>query len=264
MLFAEPLKQLDRVTLVKLGRNKLLKWQLKYYWELVFFMSLVVPAIIGYLVGGTLFWAYTGFLFIALGRALQQQATFCVNSLCHYVGKRKYQNGTAGDIWWMALFLLGENWHNFHHAFPSDYRNGHKWYHFDVHKWIIYALYKLGFAWDLDVTPEVRIAAKVKETSESVVNDRKEKLTMLQQKANELREHLAKKFSELESSSSGLKNQVQKSFIDMHASLTRLVEQIQVAYEHPSAMIVDRASEKLKVAEDKVYRICGQWLSLKA
>jgi DnaJ-class molecular chaperone len=64
---------------------------------------------------------------------VQQQVTFFVNSLCHFVGTQKYTNGTSRDIWWLALLLLGENWHNFHHAFPSDYRNGHKWHQFDVH-----------------------------------------------------------------------------------------------------------------------------------
>lgn len=103
-------------------------------------MNTIMPALVGYLI--------------------EQHATFSVNSLCHFVGSKKYYKGTTGDIWWMALFLLGENWHNFHHAFPLDYRNGVKWYYFDVHKWIINVMSKLGLAWNLEVTPEIRIQAK--------------------------------------------------------------------------------------------------------
>ena len=262
MLVHEDYKQIDRVTMVKLGRNQMLKWQLKYYWELAIFMSLVVPAIVGFAVYGTMFGAYTGFLFIGLGRALQQQATFCVNSLCHFVGKKKYQHGTAGDIWWMALFLLGENWHNFHHAFPSDYRNGHKWYHFDVHKWIIYGLHKLGLITDLETTPEVRIGAKMKETREAFANECKEELSALQNKANQLTDHMAKKFAELESSSANMKQQARKSFLDMQESLKKLAEQIQAASEHPSRGIVKMVRSKLKATENKVYELCNKGLSI--
>src|ERR1700677_5111354 len=72
MLVHEDYNQFDRATIVKLGRHEWLKWQLKYYWYLTVFMSLVVPGIVGFAIYGTLFGAYTGFLFIGLGRALQQ------------------------------------------------------------------------------------------------------------------------------------------------------------------------------------------------
>lgn len=264
MLVHEDYKQIDRVTMVKLGRNEMLKWQLKYYWELAIFMSLIVPAIIGFIVYGTLLGAYAGFLFIGLGRALQQQGTFCVNSLCHVVGKRLYQHGTARDIWWMGLFLLGENHHNYHHAFPSDYRNGHKWYHFDVHKWIIYGLYKLKLISDLEVTPEVRIIAKMQDTREAFANDRKEELSLLRNKANQLSDHIAKQFAELEASSANLKQQARKSFLDMQEYLKKLGEQIQKASEHPSASIIRVIRAKLRSAEEKVYDLCNHRLQIKA
>jgi len=257
MLFHEDNKQISRVTMVKLGRSAWIKWQMQYYWELAIFMNLVVPAVLGFLVGGTLFWAYTTFLFIGLGRALQQQATNCVNSLCHFVGKKEYQYGTAGDIWWMAPFLLGENWHNFHHAFPSDYRNGHKWYHFDVHKWIIYGLCKLGLASDLDITQEVRIKAKMNETAEAIKNNRKEELTLLQTKAQNLMELISKKFGNMETSSVNLKNQVQKSFLDLQESLKKLMEQAQAAAESPSEGIIKAIKSRLLAAENKVYELCN-------
>jgi stearoyl-CoA desaturase (delta-9 desaturase) len=47
------------------------------------------------------------------------------------------------------LVTLGEGYHNYHHAFPRDYRNGAKWYNVDPSKWLIYGLFRLGLAGEL-------------------------------------------------------------------------------------------------------------------
>lgn len=57
----------------------------------------------------------------------------------------------------MALFTFGEGYHNYHHEFQSDYRNGVKAWQFDPTKWTIWALNKLGLASDLRRVPEERI-----------------------------------------------------------------------------------------------------------
>lgn len=166
MIFnAHQKKEIDRRAIVKLGRNKVVLWQFKNYWKIAIFMNTVVPLIIGWAIGGTLMYAISAFIFMGAGRALQQQATFCVNSFVHIqrFGTKKYYYGTARDIWWMFPFLLGENYHNFHHAFANDYRNGHKWYHADGHKWIIALMAKVGLAKDLVVTSDVRIKSMASE-----------------------------------------------------------------------------------------------------
>ncbi|XVN43344.1 MAG: fatty acid desaturase [Candidatus Rickettsia vulgarisii] len=258
MIIGGSYKSIDRITMVKHGRNKILKWQLKYYWEISIFMNSLFPMLIGYLIGGTLISAYAGFLFIGCGRALQQHATFCVNSLCHFTGSKKYYKGTAGDIWWMALFLLGENWHNFHHAFPSDYRNGIKWYHFDVHKWIIYAMSKLGLAWNLECTDKVRIEAKMKETSAYLIEGRKQQLGLLQSKIDQLVEHIYLKLQELENSSISIKDQLYKSFLEIQESLKKQAEQLQSSIqltEKSSEQLLKIAQKKLKDTEAAVYSL---------
>ncbi|NRB10063.1 MAG: fatty acid desaturase [Rickettsiaceae bacterium] len=224
-------KSIDRVTMVKLGKNRLLRWQLKYYWQLALLMNTIFPALIGGILGiiyGREFLpsAFTGFLFIGLGRALQQEITFFVNSLCHFMGTKEYTKGTAGDIWWLAFFLLGENWHNFHHAFPSDYRNGHKWYQTDVHKWIIYMMSKLGMAWDLKITASNRIEAKVSQTIELIKKSRQQKFEILQNRLNELVKTLQEKFNELEDSSNLIKDKMQKSYIKAQNNLANLKDQL--------------------------------------
>jgi len=180
-------KHIDRLTMAKLGKNKLLIWQLKYYGQIAVFMNLVLPLTIGFAIGGTLVSAAAGFIFMGLGRAFQQQMTFCVNSLCHFIGTKNYYAGTARDIWWLFFLLLGENWHNFHHAFANDYRNGHKWYHFDIHKWIIYGMEKCGLAWDLVRTSEERIKVKMQLTKDSITSDIASNLKIFEQKAEHIK-----------------------------------------------------------------------------
>lgn len=160
MLFNKPELNKGGLT-ATLRKNQLLVWQFRHYWELLVLTNLLIPIIIGFLVMPNLQGALSGFIFMGLARALQQQMTFCVNSLLHFIGTHKYARGTAGDVWWLSILLLGENWHNFHHAFPSDYRNGHKLYHFDVHKWIIGLLAKLGLAWDVISTSKERIQTRL-------------------------------------------------------------------------------------------------------
>ena len=46
----------------------------------------------------------------------------------------------------MALFTFGEGYHNFHHEFQHDYRNGVKPWQFDPTKWMIWFLSKLRLA----------------------------------------------------------------------------------------------------------------------
>jgi hypothetical protein len=57
----------------------------------------------------------------------------------------------------MAVLAFGEGYHNYHHSFPFDYRNGIKRWHFDPAKWFIYLLSKVGLAYDLRRAPEAAI-----------------------------------------------------------------------------------------------------------
>ena len=72
------------------------------------------------------------------------QATFSINSLAHLVGTRRYdQRSSARDSTLTALVTFGEGYHNFHHRFPFDYRNGVRWWHYDPAKWLIWTMARL-------------------------------------------------------------------------------------------------------------------------
>ena len=59
-------------------------------------------------------------------------ATFCINSLAHVVGRRRYVTGDdSRNNWLLAIFTMGEGWHNNHHAFQSSVRQGFRWWEYD-------------------------------------------------------------------------------------------------------------------------------------
>ena len=77
-------------------------------------------------------------------------------------------NTSARDSWYMALFTFGEGYHNYHHKFQWDYRNGIKWYSFDPSKWIIKLLSYFKITFNLRKASEQNIIkAKI-----STLNDK--------------------------------------------------------------------------------------------
>jgi len=107
-----------------------------------------------------------GLLVVGFLRAgLLLQATFCVNSLAHMVGTRRFDLRTsARDSVATALVTFGEGYHNFHHGFPYDYRNGLKWWQFDPSKWLIRFLARLGLATSLRTASADNVAAAIERT----------------------------------------------------------------------------------------------------
>lgn len=135
--------------------DSLVTFQHKHYLALALVFGAVLPFCLGLLWGDP--W---GALLVAgfLRLVLQWHATFSVNSFTHMIGKQPYSTrGTARDSFIAALITMGEGYHNFHHKFQADYRNGIRWYHFDPTKWWVYCLSKVGMTRDLRRTPKERI-----------------------------------------------------------------------------------------------------------
>lgn len=127
-------------------KDRWIVWQDRYYLPIVF-SGLALPAIIGFFHRG---WvgAISAFLVAGILRTfVVLNSTFCINSICHLWGNQPY--GTANssrDSWLISWITFGEGYHNYHHTYPKDYRNGPKWYNFDPSKWLIYTLSLLGLA----------------------------------------------------------------------------------------------------------------------
>lgn len=130
-------------------KDPLLVWQERYYVPIVA-SGFLLTFVVGFLHGGWI-GAAGCFLLAGVGRMfLVLNSTFCINSVCHLWGSQPHGTGnTSRDCWWVSLITFGEGYHNYHHAYQRDYRNGPKWYNFDPSKWLIFSASKFGLADDL-------------------------------------------------------------------------------------------------------------------
>ena len=106
----------------------------------------VIVGVASYFVAG---WSgvVVGFLWSTV---LVWHATFCINSLAHLHGARRYLTGDQSrNNWLLAFFTLGEGWHNNHHASQASARQGFRWWEYDVTFYLLWLLEKVGLVWDL-------------------------------------------------------------------------------------------------------------------
>jgi stearoyl-CoA desaturase (Delta-9 desaturase) len=89
-----------------------------------------------------------------ISTVLLYHMTFTVNSLAHVWGKRRFlTNDDSRNNPVIALFTLGEGWHNNHHHFPSSARQGFYWWEIDLTYYGLKILSALGLIWDLRKVP---------------------------------------------------------------------------------------------------------------
>ena len=159
MLRDYPAAEVIEENIRDLDRDPLARWQSRYYWALSFSLNVLLTLLIGYLLGDAL----GGLLLLGFLRLFVcHHTTFFINSLAHYWGSRPYSDSyTARDNGVIALLTYGEGYHNFHHTFQWDYRNGRHWYQFDPTKWLIGMLSWLKLAWSLKRTPPEQIERSV-------------------------------------------------------------------------------------------------------
>lgn len=118
-----------------LVRDGLIQWQERWYLPLALLTGFVLPTLVGYAYGRP----FAGFLWGGLIRVVAvHHFTFTINSLAHMLGDQPYSTKhTARDSWITALVSYGEGYHNYHHTFAADYRNGVRWWQYDPTKWMI-------------------------------------------------------------------------------------------------------------------------------
>jgi stearoyl-CoA desaturase (delta-9 desaturase) len=125
-------------------------------------IGLALPAVLGYLVTGTLAGAATGLLWGGLVRVFfVHHVTWSVNSVCHFLGSRRFEvDDRSTNVFWLALPSLGESWHHNHHAFPRSADHGLRPWELDPSGLLIRGMELVGLAWNVvRIAPE-RQAAK--------------------------------------------------------------------------------------------------------
>jgi stearoyl-CoA desaturase (Delta-9 desaturase) len=108
---------------------------------------------------GVLCWLIEGWPGLVVGffwsTVILYHGTFCINSLAHVRGRKRYVTGDdSRNNWLLAVFTMGEGWHNNHHACQSSVRQGFRWWEFDPTFYILKVLSWLRVVWDLKRPPE--------------------------------------------------------------------------------------------------------------
>ena len=145
-IFARRHDGFDEDSVADLMRYPELRWLHKY--------PLVPPAVLALLCFLAAGWSglFVGFFWSTV---LVYHATFCINSLAHVSGSKRYVTGDdSRNNWLLAVFTMGEGWHNNHHAFQSSVRQGFRWWEVDGTFYILKALSWFGIVWDLRSPPE--------------------------------------------------------------------------------------------------------------
>lgn len=209
-----------------LEKDPLVCWQDRHTQKIAVIVGLVLPFLIGLawyqtLIGGI------GALLIAgvLRIVCVQHATFFINSLCHTIGNQPYDTRcSARDSWIMALFTFGEGYHNYHHSFQHDYRNGVKPWHWDPTKWTIQVLHWMGMVDNLRTVPEEKILlAQMRETLRRVEEKVQSTPNPHLQAAREKLNHAVEEFQEAVQKRIDISRDAIRRWSEMHSEALSLL-----------------------------------------
>lgn len=200
-------RPLEKKIVADLYRSKAVVFQHKHYALLMLGANLITTLALGWMFGDM----FGAFVFLWLMRTfLLHHCTWFINSLAHYWGHKNYSvEHSAVDNYIISMLTFGEGYHNYHHTFAHDYRNGIRWYHFDPTKWLIWTLSKLGLARNLKEMKEAKIREKMIIAHKSVLLEKLK--TVAIEKKDEMREYIAHISEELIEKSKKL-----ASHIDMY------------------------------------------------
>ncbi len=222
-------RYLEKVT-PDLLENKLAKFQHDHY-GLLFLISNVI------LTGGLAWWTGDVFGSIVIGFLARiffiHHSTWFINSIAHYWGTKPFsKEHSAVNNFIIAILTWGEGYHNYHHTFEGDYRNGVWWWQFDPTKALIWILEKLGLAKHLNKVKKstVRKAMLMEDKQKMlyVVEDAEVK-----KRIKELHQSLTNKLQEIYDSKTEEVKEKKKQFKKEWKEWTKLCEQ--VLSEHPEA-----------------------------
>lgn len=197
----DPPKPIEPKVVPDLMRNRLAMFQDRFYPLLIIATNLLAFFFVGWLLND-----YVGAFFISLWLRIfcLHHTTWFINSLAHTLGEKPFsQEISAVDNYLLSLLTFGEGYHNYHHTFANDYRNGIKWYHYDPTKWMIWIFHFLGLASQLKRMDLMTINKRMVLERKDVMIDRLKELWYvkkdeLERKIDEISEDLLKKIAQMD------------------------------------------------------------------
>lgn len=150
-----------------LKNDKILEFQRKYYLILMPLLCFVLPTVIPvYLWGET--WTNAWFVATMFRYCFILNVTWCVNSAAHKWGDKPYDKYISpSENKGVAIFALGEGFHNYHHVFPWDYKTAELGnYRMNLTTAFIDFFAKIGWAYDLKTVSQEIIEKRVERTGD--------------------------------------------------------------------------------------------------
>jgi len=147
--------------------DPIVRYQHQYYYWISLPMCFILPTLLPCYAWNEDVWIAFAYC-TCLRLALTFHVTWLVNSYAHIHGYQPYdENLHAFESSLLGTVALGEGWHNFHHAFPRDYRAS------ELNSWgknvttgVIEALASLGLVWDLKTVSEEHILRRIERTGD--------------------------------------------------------------------------------------------------
>ncbi len=152
-------RTIDPKVVSDLLKNPLVAFQHRYYKLCMLASNAISTLFFGYIFNDYLA-AFVMTLWVRL--FVLHHFTWFINSLAHTWGDKPFcKELSAVDNYCLSMLTFGEGYHNYHHTFANDYRNGIRWFHFDPTKWMIWTLSKLGLASGLKKTDPTVIEKRI-------------------------------------------------------------------------------------------------------
>lgn len=237
-------QKIEEKTVPDLLKNKLVMFQHRYYISSMIVSNALVTLFFGWLLND-----YLGAFFIVCWLRLftLHHFTWFINSLAHKWGDKPFcQELSAVDNYFLSLLTFGEGYHNYHHTFANDYRNGIRWYHFDPTKWLIWTLNKLGFAHHLRRTDNATIQKRVVLESKNILLER-------------IKVACFSKKDEIEKAI----NEMSEQMVEKIAAFNKLKEEyLRTKKEELNFDVVDELRRELKNLKRSLKADWRRWMSL--
>lgn len=237
-------RKIDPKVVPDLMKNRLVVLQDRYYEWIAILSNVAVFVLVGWLLND--FW---GAFFIAtwLRIFVLHHFTWFINSLAHTWGDKPFcQEQTAVNNYILALLTFGEGYHNYHHVFANDYRNGIRWYHYDPTKWVIWTLHKLGLADQLKVMDPTLINRRL------IIERKNLLMEQLKEFWNDKTDELSKKVEE-----------ISESIVSKLSEFNRLKESYQkIKKEQRGSEILSSLKKEIKCLKKSIRQDWRAWVKL--
>ena len=243
VMIEEEAFQNDFANVKDLQASKIIRWQHRNIFLIGAISGIILPAVIGYLVGG-LATAVGCLVWGGLVRTVfVHHGTFLINSAAHIWGTQPYsEENSSRDSFLLAFLTFGEGYHNFHHTFQADYRNGHKWFHVDPSKWWIKGFNLVGLNSNLKSTPKhsievAKLDMKFKKSVNKLamknidVQDYESRISRCRDKMRSCLFEIHKSKKELKSSLSASKEAINTKISEMRESYNSIKAELRLLFK---------------------------------